>query len=120
MKLSPRDSDLQVNEQFVEPPVNIRETEDSIFVEAEMSGIDKEHLEVLVEGDELVILGHRPRMKNDGEPIFQEIPKCDYRRAFTIGDHINRSDIHASIDGGVLVLKLSKADEAKVHKIQVQ
>jgi HSP20 family protein len=107
-------------EQFVAPPVNIRETKDAIVVEAEMPGIDKNSLEVSVEGDELVIIGRKDKAPERGQPVWTEISKYDYRRGFTLGDHVNRSDITASFDSGILSLRLGKAEDVKPKKIEVQ
>ena len=46
------ESNLQT--EYVAPEVNIFETEDGYVVEAEMPGVNKEGLEITVEGNEVV------------------------------------------------------------------
>ncbi|MDD2706587.1 MAG: Hsp20/alpha crystallin family protein [Verrucomicrobiae bacterium] len=104
---------------FVAPPVNICETNDAILVEAEMPGVDKNGLEVSIDGDELVIHGKRDIKPESGEPVWREIPLHHYRRVFSLGDHINRASIHASFENGILTLKLGKAEDVKPRKIEV-
>jgi len=107
-------------EEFITPPVNICETKDAIIVEAEMPGVDKSRLEVSVNGDELAIIGRRQKESDPGEALWQEIPKLDFRRVFTLGDHVNRSDIHASFEAGILTLRIGKSENIKPRKIDVE
>ena len=58
--------------EYVAPEVNIFETEDGYVVEAEMPGVNKEGLEITVEGNELTIVGHRNREQVNGQPLFRE------------------------------------------------
>lgn len=107
-------------EKFVAPPVNIRETKDAIIVEAEMPGVEKSGLEVSVDADELVIIGRKGKDSLAGNPLWSEIPKHDFRRVFSLGDHVNRSDITASFDSGILSLRLGKSEDVKPKKIEVE
>jgi HSP20 family protein len=108
-----------VEQAYETPPVNICETADSIVVEAEMPGVDKSRLEVFVDGDQLLIVGKRMKKESAGEAVWREIPEVDYRRGFTLGDHIDRSKIQAKFDSGILKLTLAKAEAVKPRKIEV-
>ncbi len=120
MKTAEQASNVDVMEQqYLTPPVNICETEDAIILEAEMPGVDKNRLEVLVDNNELVIVGHRLKETPKEEAVWQEIPQWDFKRTFTLGDHINRSDIKASFEAGILTLRLGKAEDVKARKIEV-
>lgn len=120
MNTNMKPNETQTNESYVIPPVNIAETKDAILVEAEMPGVDKSRLEVSVDGDDLVIVGRRHPNGEQGEAVWREIPRFDFRRAFTLGDHINRQDIKAAFDNGVLTLRLGKAEDVKPRKIEVE
>lgn len=45
--------------EYVMPPVNIYETTQAYILEAEMPGVDKNGLEVTLEGNEITLLGRR-------------------------------------------------------------
>jgi len=107
-------------EEYLVPPVNICELDDEIVVEAEMPGVDKNRLEVTVNGDELQIIGRRGKEAGGANLVYQEIPTCNYRRVFNLGDHINRSRIQAAFNNGILTLKLAKAEDTKPRKIEVE
>jgi len=120
MEQQPTQATVVEDEEYLIPPVNICESEDAIVVETEMPGVDKSRLDVTVNGDELQIVGRRPKVEADGNLVYQEIPRHNFRRVFSLGDHINRSKIQASFDNGVLTLKLAKAEDTKPRKIDVE
>ena len=45
------------HETFVSPEVNIVETKEGYVVEAEMPGVNKDGLEIMLEGTEITIVG---------------------------------------------------------------
>lgn len=111
---------MELEESFITPPVNICETPDEVILEADMPGVDKNHLDVAVDGDDLVITGRRLTEPVTGEVMWQEIPRHNFRRTFALGDHINRTAISAAFQNGVLTLKLGKTEDVKPQKINVQ
>ncbi|MBU6402099.1 MAG: Hsp20/alpha crystallin family protein, partial [Verrucomicrobia bacterium] len=64
-----RASQPATEEVFLSPQVDIRETKDSYVIEAEMPGVNANGLSVLLEGNELTIVGRRQR-DNDGAEIY--------------------------------------------------
>ena len=67
---------------YLHPPVNVVETKDGYVLEAEMPGVGKDGLEVLLEDNELTIVGHR-RVGFDGaQPLYRESVDRDFRRTF--------------------------------------
>ena len=61
-------------QEYVSPEVNIFETKDGYVLEAEMPGVNKEGLEITLEGNEITIVGHRKSEAVPGEPLFRERP----------------------------------------------
>jgi HSP20 family protein len=105
---------------WLQPQVNIIETKDAFVLEAEMPGVNKEGLEVLLEGNELTILGHRQPVGSDIQPIYQESVDSDYRRSFELDPMIDTGRISARMENGVLHLELPKAERVKPRKITVE
>jgi HSP20 family protein len=106
-------------QEYVLPEVNIFEEKDGYTLEAEMPGVSKEGLEVLLEGNELTIVGHRQRTAGPGELIFRESHTADYRRVFELDPAIDTSRIVARMNQGVLTLTLPKSEEVKPRRIAV-
>jgi HSP20 family protein len=105
--------------EFASPEVNIFETGDGYVVEAEMPGVDKEGLEITLEGREITIIGHRPTEPLSGEALFSEAHHADYRRVFELDPAIDTGKISAKMDQGVLTLTLPKSERVKPRKITV-
>ena len=106
--------------RFVMPPANISATNNEYVVEIDMPGVDKEGLEVTVEGNELTIIGRRKSDLPEGEACYCESPQADYRRMFELGPDVDTSKISAEMQQGVLKLRLPKSEKAKPKHIEVK
>jgi HSP20 family protein len=107
------------NIQYVAPDVNIYETKDGYTLEAEMSGVNKDGLEITLEGHEIIITGRRSTEVVPGETLFRERHGSDYRRVFELDPAIDTSRISARMNQGVLLLALPKSEQVKPRKITV-
>lgn len=106
-------------QEYILPDVNIFEESDGYVLEAEMPGVNKEGLEVLLEGHELTILGHRNLGTPRGNLLFRESQTADFRRVFELDPAIDTSRIVAKMNQGVLTLTLPKSEKVKPRKIAV-
>lgn len=104
---------------YVTPLVDIAETKDAYLLQAEMPGVPKSGLEVLLERNELTIVGHRTRPTVSGQALLRESRTADYRRVFELDPSIDTQKIDARIDQGLLTLRLPKSEEVKPRRIQV-
>jgi HSP20 family protein len=104
---------------FVTPPANISAAENDYFLEVDMPGVDREGLEITVEGNELTIVGRRKSDLPEGEACYCESPNADYRRVFELGPDVDTSRISAEMSQGVLKLHLPKSEKAKPKHIEV-
>jgi HSP20 family protein len=105
---------------YVTPQVNIVETKDEYLLEAEMPGVSKDGLEVLLEANELSIVGRRNSDTVPGaDLIYRESTPRDYRRTFVLDPAIDTAKINAQMEQGVLKLHLPKAEKVKPRKITV-
>ena len=104
---------------FLQPAVNVVETKDGYILEAEMPGVGKDGLEVLMEDNELTIVGKRTAAVDGLQPLYRESVDRDYRRSFVLDPAIDTAKITARIERGVLTLTLPKAEKVKPRKISV-
>lgn len=105
--------------QYVVPDVNIYETKDGYELEAEMPGVNKDGLEITLEGNEITITGHRANEVAPGETLFRERHGASYRRVFDLDPAIDTARISARMNQGVLFLTLPKSEAVKPRKIVV-
>ena len=107
-------------QRWLPPVVNIVETKDGYLLEAEMPGVGKAGLEILLEGNELTIIGRRTSQNEEAELIYRESQDRDYRRTFELDPSIDAQKISAQMDDGVLHMQLPKAEKVKPRKITVE
>ena len=103
---------------YVAPDVDIQETKDEYILQADMPGVGKQGLEVLLEGNELTLVGHRQRQPA-GDVLHRESSDYDYRRTFVLDPMVDTSKIRCTIDHGLLRVQLPKAEKVKPRKIAV-
>jgi HSP20 family protein len=110
----------RVEEQaWFSPEVNIFETNDGYVLEGEMPGVNKDGLEITLEGNTLTIVGRRTEADFGANPVYRESREGDFRRVFELDPAIDTSKISAKMDQGILELHLPKAEKVKPRKIQV-
>ena len=110
---------LQPAQRFVSPEVNIFENKDGYTLEAEMPGVNKQGLELTLEGNELTILGHREKVEPKAQAVYRESSNVSYRRVFELDPVIDTAKIDAKIEQGVLTVHLPKSERVKPRKVTV-
>ena len=105
---------------WIQPQVNIIESREGYVLEAEMPGVSKDGLEVLLEGNELTIVGRRTSEAPRAQLVYRESADRDYRRTFELDPAIDTGRITARMDNGILHLELPKSERVKPRKITVE
>jgi HSP20 family protein len=101
------------------PAANFLERESAYGLEIEMPGVDRANIEINIQGHELEVVGEKTLLPNAWRPVSRETCHCVYRRAFTLGDQIDRDHIAARYDNGVLYLTLPKSKAVRPRKIEI-
>jgi len=102
------------------PEVDIYETQDSLWLWADMPGVDENSLEVRVADSVLSIEGQVSLQEYDNlNPVYTEYNVGNYKRSFSLSNDIDVAQIKARMTDGVLALELPKAERAKPKRIAV-
>ena len=116
-----RREDGQV-ERVWAPSVDVYETDRAFMVEVDLPGLKKEDVKITVENNTLTITGERKWKKevNDENVHRQERFYGKFVRSFILPDNVDRDNISASFEDGVLTIEIPKRDreERKVVKIK--
>jgi HSP20 family protein len=118
------------------PAITMRETDDSLIVEAEVPGLDVGDVDISVAGDELLLKGSRPECESgrqpggsgNGEPQGKECVTWHRRergtgafeRRISLPVPVDATRVDARLTNGVLTVTCPKAPEAQPHKVQVR
>ena len=105
--------------EYVAPPVNIYETKTDYILEAEMPGVNKDGLEVTLDGNEITIHGRRAPETTAGEPLLCERYPAEFRRVFEIDPMLDTAKISAKVEQGLLTLVLPKSSRQQPRRIAV-
>lgn len=104
---------------FVAPPVDIHEAKDEYRLVADMPGVGKDDLEVMLDGTELTVTGHRRQVDLKGDYLHRESRAYSFRRTFELDPSIDGAKVSAQIVEGVLTVRLPKTEAVKPRRIEV-
>jgi len=106
--------------RYFVPASDIFETEDALTVVMEMPGVDREAIDINIENDVLKIEAKIDPAKYDGmEPLYTEYNVGHFTRSFALSNKIDRQQISARLEDGVLTLTLKKMTEAMPRRISI-
>lgn len=101
------------------PPMEIVEKNGTLFVTAELPGVDSKNVEITVEEGVLNIRGEKKEEFKEGEPEARfhmwERRYGSFQRSFTLPRAVDAEKISAKFDNGVLTITLPKSEKAKVQ-----
>ena len=103
------------------PAVDIRETDNSYVLHADLPGVLAADIEVSMEDGVLTIQGKRESESQDEQEGFKRFERVTgkFMRRFTLPDTANGEQISASTREGVLEVTIPKQDKLKPRKIDV-
>lgn len=102
------------------PEVDIYESPDSLWLWADMPGVDEQTIEINVANGVLSIEGQVSLKDYENlSPVYTEYNVGNYARRFTLSNEIDTERIKARMTNGVLELELPKAERAKPRRIAV-
>src|SRR5437588_3878023 len=96
----PSTNDRPPSREFVSPEVNIFETKDGFVLEAEMPGVNKDGLEIILEGNTLTLVGRRNE-DFSAEFVYRESQPAHFRRVFELDPAIDSGKIAAKMEQGI-------------------
>jgi HSP20 family protein len=114
-----QNKELEKTKSYDSPVVDIYETKDAYVLQADMPGVQKDGLEVLLEDNTLTLVGQRAPSPVAGDVLVRESNENDFRRVFELDPAIDTARIKARMDQGVLTLDLPKAERVKPRRIEV-
>ncbi len=103
------------------PHTDVYEEKGQLVVKTELPGVTEKELEVTLEGDTLTIKAEKKEeVTEDATHHTRERHYGKYVRSMTLPFHLNGEKISATLENGVLELRVPKAEEAEAKRIEVK
>lgn len=106
---------------FWSPSIEVVDGKNEVRVLAEIPGIEKENINVSVDGDVLTVKGEKKQSNENSENgvLRSERVYGSFYRALTLPPTVDASNIKATYKNGVLELTLPKKEESKPKQISI-
>lgn len=99
-------------------PIQLSENEDEYILTAVVAGLKAEDLNIQVLEDTVTISGSYP--VTEGEILVNELPAGEFSRSMRFPVELDAEKTEASIENGILTLKVAKAEVVKPKSIQIK
>ena len=93
------------------PSVDLYETQDAFVLEADLPGVKAEAVHIKIDGNDLVLQGHRVMEHSDSR--FHTMERCggEFMRRMCLPEPVNEEAIQVQLSDGVLRLVMPKVKE---------
>jgi HSP20 family protein len=107
--------------QNVIPKVDVYETKDKVIVEAELPGVDKGDIEVIIKDNSVIIRGEVKREEEQQERNFIKAERFygKFERVIPLMVEVKPEEAVAKMENGILRLEIPKATAEKEVKINI-
>jgi HSP20 family protein len=102
------------------PLVDIEETDDAWLVEAELPGVKKSDINIEVSDSELAITGEIKERERKGILRRRTRRTGQFEYRVTLPGDVDPDNIDASLDEGVLTVRVPKPERAKPRRIEIK
>ena len=103
------------------PNIDVSEGKKSIIVKAELPGVEKEGIDLSLEGRLLTICGEKKHEKEESGEHYHRVESSFgfYKRTIELPADVDDTKVSAKYKNGVLKIKLKKANRAETKKIKI-
>lgn len=104
------------------PVVDIEETELNYLIRAELPGLSKKNVKVVVEDGVLTLSGERDLERKVEGKTFHHIERSHgtFTRSFTLPENADAESVSANYKDGLLEIRVAKCEEALPKSIEVR
>ena len=111
----------EIRERFVTPSTDILETPDAYVLMIDLPGASKDAIKVMIGNGTLSVSARVEALSGEKMTLlYNELRARTYYRLFNLGDGVDRTNIDARYENGVLTIKLFRKDETKVKEITIK
>lgn len=101
-------------------PLNVRADEEAYVITAAVPGLKPDDLKIEVLDDVVTLRGQIPDAEANDGYLLRELSAGEFERSLRLPDPLDASKAEASVENGLLTVRIPKADEARPKTIRVQ
>jgi HSP20 family protein len=102
------------------PPVDIEEQDNAYLIEAEVPGVDKKDVNIELVSNELMVTGEIKEREREGvlRKRTRRLGRFEYR--VRLPEQVEGDNVEASLEDGVLTVRVPKVQQSERRRIQVK
>ncbi|SUV34738.1 heat shock protein Hsp20 [Bacteroides pyogenes] len=117
------DNDWMVRANATAPAINVFETEKEYKVELAAPGMTKEDFNVCIDEESNLVITMEKKVENkeeekDGRYLRREFSYSKFQQTMILPDNVDKENISAVVENGVLNIQLPKLSEEAVKKAE--
>ena len=102
-------------------PVDVSTEDDAYVIRAAVPGLKPEEVEIQIHDDIVLLRGtSKAEVAEERDYLMREMCPADFERRLRLPEAVNAAKAEATIENGLLTLRLPIADEAKPKTIKVR
>ncbi len=106
---------------WMRPSVDIFEDSTGITLQADMPGVSKERLTIMVDNGTLTLDGDVDIVMPTGmDALYADVRATHYRREFNLSNEMDADKVDATLKEGVVTLRIPKRHEHQRHSIEIR
>ena len=119
--LTTRERDEEMSLGTWMPPVDISEDKNKIKLTAELPGFREDQVDIQLEGNILTLRGERKLEEEKEGRNFHRIERSygQFVRSFTLPNNVDRENVRATFQTGILEIELPKREDARPKQIRI-
>ena len=104
------------------PAVDVREEDGAYVVECDIPGVRVEDVDVTLENGVLSIRGERKEERREEGDTWHRIERFSgsFSRRFSLPDTVDTDEADASMNDGVLIIRIPKSEKAVGRRIEIK
>lgn len=103
------------------PSLDVTESDDEVFVRAELPGVDPKKIDISVSGDLLTLSGEKKQEKEEKRGSYYHVERSfgSFRRSVRLPSSVDRDAVSAEFENGVLTIRMRKAEVEKPKRVPI-
>lgn len=101
------------------PLADVEETDDAYVVEIDLPGVDREDVDIELSDRQLTVSGEVKEKERAGILRRRSRRVGQFHYSVTLPADVSADDVHARLDGGVLTVRVPKAEQPKSRRIPI-